>query len=154
MKTVFSILLLFISSSIFSQVYFNIGNAELESDLNSINGQGSSNFVSFKQEMSVTFNIAAPKIDYMRTELHLIPGEIFLTLEIARLARRPYVEVIEVYKSNKAKGWGYIAKQMGIKPGSAEFHQLKNNASSKKNKSKLASNGHGNGKNNSKKKRN
>jgi hypothetical protein len=30
----------------------------------------------------------------------------------------------------------YIAKQAGIKPGSAEFHQLKNNAKGKKEKEK------------------
>jgi hypothetical protein len=27
--------------------------------------------------------------------------------------------------ANKGKGWGVIAKNLGIKPGSAEFHALK-----------------------------
>ncbi|WP_455168519.1 hypothetical protein [Aegicerativicinus sediminis] len=153
MKTTFSILLFFLAFSVFPQVSFNIGNAQLESDLHGINRQGTSNYISFKQELSVSFNIPVQKIDYMRSELHLIPGEIFLTLEIARLTRRSYVDVLKVYEKDKTKGWGYIAKQLGIKPGSAEFHQLKNNASSKKSKWKRASNGHGNRNKNSKKRK-
>jgi len=30
------------------------------------------------------------------------------------------------YRSGKAKGWGALAKSLGIKPGSKEFHALKN----------------------------
>lgn len=33
---------------------------------------------------------------------------------------------IQTYKANKCKGCGIIAKELGIKPGSAEFHALKN----------------------------
>ena len=30
------------------------------------------------------------------------------------------------YGAKKGQGWGAIAKDLGIKPGSAEFHALKN----------------------------
>ena len=53
-------------------------------------------------------------------------GEIYLALEIAKLSKTPVDEVITIYKNNKSKGWGYIAKEAGIKPGSPEFHQMKN----------------------------
>ena len=33
--------------------------------------------------------------------------------------------VIEKYRSEKGKGWGALAKSLGIKPGSKEFHALK-----------------------------
>jgi hypothetical protein len=33
--------------------------------------------------------------------------------------------VLREYKSSKGKGWGVIAKSLGIKPGSKEFHELK-----------------------------
>ena len=52
--------------------------------------------------------------------------------------------MVEVYKSNKSKGWGAIAKEMGIKPGSAEFHAMK-----KSMKSKGGSKSNSNGKSNS-----
>jgi hypothetical protein len=29
------------------------------------------------------------------------------------------------YKKNKGRGWGALAKSLGIKPGSPEFHALK-----------------------------
>jgi hypothetical protein len=33
--------------------------------------------------------------------------------------------VIDQYRSDKGKGWGVLAKTLGIKPGSREFHALK-----------------------------
>ena len=33
--------------------------------------------------------------------------------------------VLKEYKANKGRGWGVIAKKLGIKPGSKEFHELK-----------------------------
>ena len=32
-----------------------------------------------------------------------------------------------MYEQDRGQGWGVIAKRMGIKPGSAEFHALKGN---------------------------
>lgn len=83
----------------------------------------------------------------------MAPGEIYLALEISKLSKIPIDEVIIIYKKNKSKGWGYIAKEAGIKPGSAEFHQLKNNTNSQKNKSKNKGKGNRKGQGNSKKKK-
>ena len=33
--------------------------------------------------------------------------------------------LIKEYQANKGKGWGVIAQRMGLKPGFAEFHALK-----------------------------
>ncbi|HEX9934232.1 MAG TPA: hypothetical protein VGB38_03460, partial [bacterium] len=38
---------------------------------------------------------------------------------------QPAERVMDEYKSGKGKGWGVIAKSLGIKPGSDEFHALK-----------------------------
>ena len=40
-------------------------------------------------------------------------------------SKLPLNRVLSVYRGNKKKGWGAIAKKLGIKPGSAEFHALK-----------------------------
>ena len=37
----------------------------------------------------------------------------------------PPEHVVDQYRKNKGQGWGVIAKSLGIKPGSAEFHALK-----------------------------
>jgi hypothetical protein len=68
------------------------------------------------------------------------PADVFMTLELGVLTGKPFEEIANVYKVKKDKGWGVIAKELGIKPGSPEFHQLKNKA--KKNKGKNKNDGH------------
>ena len=46
-------------------------------------------------------------------------------LRLEEMSGLPTEDVIEEYKSNKGKGWGRLAKSLGIKPGSREFHALK-----------------------------
>jgi len=146
MKNLLTILLLFFTFSVSAQISFNTGSGQLDSDLNIINANANLNFGAFKTNLSISNNVSERKIEYMKGSIGMKAGEIYLTLQIARLSRRSIDDVIIIYKKHKNKGWGYIAKQAGIKPGSAEFHQLKNNASSKKNKSRGQGNGRGKGK--------
>jgi hypothetical protein len=44
---------------------------------------------------------------------------------LAGASRRPVLSIAEGYKKNRGKGWGVMAKSLGIKPGSREFHELK-----------------------------
>lgn len=46
-------------------------------------------------------------------------------MHVGQWTQKPTDQVVQVYKANQGKGWGVIAKRMGIKPGSAEFHALK-----------------------------
>lgn len=129
-----SLILLILAIGFYSasaQVAFNTGNAQMDADLNVINTRGSSDFVSFRADMRVSYNVSESKIDYMKGTLHMVPGEIYLALEISSIARISLDNVLSIYKTDKNKGWGYIAKQAGIKPGSEEFHQLKNNVGAK-----------------------
>jgi hypothetical protein len=34
-------------------------------------------------------------------------------------------KVLDAYKANQGKGWGVMAKKLGIKPGSQEFQALR-----------------------------
>lgn len=146
MKNIFLVLLSFLVYSASAQISFNTGSVQLDTDLNAINANASVDFGSFKGDLSLSYNVSEKKIDYMKGSLNMAPGEIYLALEIAKLSKTPIDEVITIYKNNKCKGWGYIAKEAGIKPGSAAFHQLKNDASAEKNKSKGKGKGNGKGK--------
>jgi hypothetical protein len=53
------------------------------------------------------------------------PGDVWMACNIASIIGRPCRYVVDVYERDHGQGWGNIAKQMGIKPGSAEFHRLK-----------------------------
>lgn len=152
MKINILVLLLFIAYAASAQLSFNTGSAQLDADLNIINARASTDFGPFKADVSVLYNISEKKIDDMHEIVHMAPGEIYFALEISKLSRTSIDHVITVYKENKGKGWGYIAQEAGIKPGSSEFHQLKNHASSKsykgqhKEKGKGKSKGNGKGK--------
>ena len=54
------------------------------------------------------------------------PGDVWMACNIASIIGRPCRYVVDVYERDHGKGWGNIAKQLGIKPGSPEFHRLKN----------------------------
>ncbi|MDX1701966.1 MAG: hypothetical protein R3250_15170, partial [Melioribacteraceae bacterium] len=51
---------------------------------------------------------------------------------------RPVSEVVELY--SEKKGWGAVAKELGIKPGSEEFHELKANTMKETGKDKQKKN--------------
>ena len=49
-----------------------------------------------------------------------------MVLRLAEMSRQPTDYVVDQYRSGSGKGWGALAKNLGIKPGSKEFHALKN----------------------------
>ncbi|HEY6871142.1 MAG TPA: hypothetical protein VI298_00315 [Geobacteraceae bacterium] len=53
------------------------------------------------------------------------PADAFMVFQLGQMAQKPPETVVQVYKANRGKGWGVIAKSLGIKPGSPEFHALK-----------------------------
>ena len=53
------------------------------------------------------------------------PGDVYYACTIASIIGRPCGYVTQYWEDNHGQGWGVVAKQMGIKPGSAEFHRLK-----------------------------
>ncbi len=122
------LLLPFISSA---QMSYKTGNGQLDASLNRIDARASIDFGVFKADMSVAYDISEKKIEYMHGSLEMTAGEIYIALEISKLSKTPLDDVLHIYSNNKAKGWGYIAREAGIKPGSPEFHQLKNNAKHK-----------------------
>ncbi|WP_308765426.1 hypothetical protein [uncultured Bacteroides sp.] len=58
-------------------------------------------------------------------------GDVAATLELSNYLNRPVYDVYSCYNKNKGKGWGVIAKEMGIKPGSDQFKRLKSQMSQK-----------------------
>lgn len=53
------------------------------------------------------------------------PGDVYYACALARLIGRPCRYVVDIWERDHAQGWGAVAKRLGIKPGSAQFHQLK-----------------------------
>lgn len=114
-----------------AQVLFNTGSAEMDADLGKINADANLDFGAFKTNLTLSYDISEKKIDYLNISVKMEPAEIYFALELSKLSGRSIDQVVEIYEVNKDKGWGFIAKQLGIKPGSPEFHNLKENTKNK-----------------------
>lgn len=105
------------------------GDTELDVSLSDLNAKAKLDISVFKTDMSVSFGINNGKLDNLLLTMH--PADIYMSLQIGKMVAKPIDVVVASYNKNKSKGWGVIAKEMGIKPGSKEFHELKGKAKSK-----------------------
>jgi len=138
-----------IGFSLTSYAQYNTGDAQLNASLSKIDANAQLDFGAFKADLSASYNVSTNTIDNWSIDLGMKAGDIYLALELAKITKKPADEVVKVYQKDKGKGWGVIAKELGIKPGSPEFHALKNNATGK---SEKAHGGKGKGNPHSKKK--
>lgn len=101
-----------------------IAGGGLDDFLNSVNIQARADMNGFSAKLSAQFGI--PEVT-VRTVVGSVkePADAFMCLQLGQWTRQQPEQVVRVYKANQGKGWGVIAKNMGIKPGSAEFHALK-----------------------------
>jgi len=101
-----------------------IAGGGLDGFLNSLNIQARADMNGFSAGLSAQFGI--PEVQ-VRTVIGSVrePSDAFMCLQLGQWTHQPPEQVVSVYKANQGKGWGVIAKSMGIKPGSAEFHALK-----------------------------
>lgn len=105
-------------------------DSELDFALTELNAAARLDFGSYRANIGLSYNLSESKIDYMYVSLKMQPSDIFMAAEISIISGRPIDQVVTVYQTHKAQGWGNIAKQLGIKPGSPEFKALKNRANS------------------------
>ena len=104
---------------------FRSGDAWVDTRLYEVNDYGMRYRDPFISEMTTYYG--APRS--LVTDLfgrNWSAGDIFMACAIAKIAGVPCVNVVRSYEADRGQGWGNIAKRMGIKPGSREFHQLKN----------------------------
>lgn len=53
------------------------------------------------------------------------PADAYMVLRLAELSGRAPEYVLKQYQAKKHQGWGVLAQDLGIKPGSREFKALK-----------------------------
>lgn len=123
-----------------------VGDPEMDNMLTSIHNQALKDITAFHNNVVSTFNIVGSKVDAALKIL--APGDVYMAAQLAVSANKPFDEVVKTYSANKSKGWGAMAKEMGIKPGSPEFHAMKKSMKSKGNSGNKG-NSKGNAKGNS-----
>ena len=78
----------------------------------------------FRARLAARFNIGDAQINVVLSNVER-PADAYMIFRFREMSAKPTDYIIEKYRSEKGKGWGAIAKSLGIKPGSEEFHALK-----------------------------
>ena len=99
----------------------------------------------FRASLAARFKIGNAQIEIVLNNVEK-PADAYLVLRLGEMSKQPIENVIEKYNSGKGKGWGALAKSLGIKPGSKEFHALKRGHDLYDEKPKVKSNDKGKGK--------
>ncbi len=78
----------------------------------------------FRARIATRFQIGDAKISAVLSNVP-DPADAYMVFRLGEMSHQPPERVLDVYKAHKGKGWGVLAKELGIKPGSQEFHALK-----------------------------
>lgn len=78
----------------------------------------------FKVSIGTRFNIGDTQVKLVLSNVDK-PADSYMVLRLSELSHRPVKDVLRVYKADHGKGWGVMARQLGIKPGSKGFLALK-----------------------------
>jgi len=99
-------------------------HADLNSVLAGLNLQGKADMEGFSVKLSNQFDVSLPRVETIITRVEE-PSDAFMCLQLGEMADEEPERVVHTYRRKKGKGWGAVVKELGIKPGSAEFHALK-----------------------------
>ena len=106
------------------------GDAKFDTILGDINvrthGDNLSDFIS---NLSLSYKVPKIEIENMLFTLKITPADAYMAVGIAHISNKSIDEVVNEYTENKGNGWGVIANNLGIKPGSKDFQALKNGGS-------------------------
>jgi len=78
----------------------------------------------FRARLATRFKIGDVQVRAVLSNFER-PSDAYIVLRLGEMSNRSIDYVVDKYRHNKANGWGALAKSLGIKPGSAEFHALK-----------------------------
>jgi hypothetical protein len=111
-----------------AQVSFRTGDAELDRLLVTLDAEARADLGGFVAGLSLEFDFPQARIEAWLTVEKLEPAEAYLALDLARISGKPPAAVLDSYKSNRGRGWGAVARSLGVRPGSAQFQALKQGA--------------------------
>lgn len=96
----------------------------LEIFLSNVNVEARADMPGFSAKVSAQFGVPIPRVQAVIGSVRE-PADAFMVFQLGQMSGQPTERVLHTYKSSRGKGWGVMAKELGIKPGSAEFHALK-----------------------------
>lgn len=101
-----------------------LAHADLSGFLKNVNIQAQTDMKNFSIRLSTQFGVPVHNVEAIINRVSA-PADAFMVLQLGQMARKEPEVVLQTYQRGQGKGWGAIAKELGIKPGSPEFHALK-----------------------------
>jgi hypothetical protein len=108
---------------LFSSGYAFAGGG-LDSFLSSLNVEARADMNGFSARISAQFGVPQMEVRTVLARCNQ-PADAFMVFQLGQMTQRPPATVLQTYQKERGRGWGVIAKDLGIKPGSPEFHALK-----------------------------
>jgi hypothetical protein len=99
-------------------------HADLDSFLSKINIEAKADMEGFSIKLGAQFGVPLPQVKEIIKSVEN-SADAFMCLQLSQMTKKQPDMVVQTYNSHKGKGWGSVAQELGIKPGSAEFHALK-----------------------------
>ena len=93
--------------------------------LKSLSVEAKSDESGFKTKLAARFQVGNVKINAVVGDVGGNYADAYMVLRLAEMSRQKVETVVEQYQANRDRGWGVLAKSLGIKPGSRQFHALK-----------------------------
>ena len=119
LRNVFSLLIML--AMLFSPTAVVAGDFDWTRDLN-IRAEADPS--GFRAQLSARFKIGDAQVKVVLGNVDS-PADAYMVFRLGEMSSKPIDYVLQKYKVEKSKGWGALAKSLGIKPGSKEFHSLK-----------------------------
>ncbi len=113
--------LLVMLAIVLSATFVAAGDFDWTKDLN-IRAEADSD--GFRAQLSTRFNIGNAQVQVVLGNVDS-PADAYMVFRLGEMSSKPADYVLRKYKAEKNKGWGVLAKSLGIKPGSKEFKALK-----------------------------
>jgi hypothetical protein len=104
------------------------GDRRLNSLLGKIDTRAEAEPDVFFHQLSLKHEIPEQEIRQAKERNGLGYGDIYMATALSRISKRPVGAVAQDFRRNPGRGWGVMAMNLGIKPGSSEFKQMKANA--------------------------
>jgi len=119
-KTIRSSILI-ILALFFSATVVAAGDFDWARDLNV---RAEADHSGFRAQLSTRFKIGDAQVKVVLGNVDR-PADAYMVFRLGEMSSRSTDYVLSKYRIKKSKGWGALAKSLGIKPGSREFHALK-----------------------------
>lgn len=107
----------------------NTGDKDLDVVLSNLNVEAGVQTDAFVSELSISYSIPKVHIEELVYNRRMPFADVFVSVWLASSMKKPLSVAVKEYDMNKDKGWGVMAKNLGIKPGSDAFHALKKDSS-------------------------